>query len=105
MSRTFRRIGERHEYRWVLLETVGRNLSGWSVRIDPQSKAGRRALALFHSDNVVTMGGCAPRWFRKVSDHQIRTANDRMFRRWRANPDFDPVFQSWHRHEANWSWW
>jgi len=51
------------------------------------------------------MGGAAPRWYRKVSDHRIRTGNDRMLRRWLADPGFDPVFQDWHMHEANWNWW
>jgi hypothetical protein len=105
MARTFRRSRERHEYRWVLttFEPRGRGLE--RVRIGPQSKAGRKAVALLHSDKTVTMGGSAPRWYRKVSDHRIRTANDRMFRRWLADPSFDPVFRAWHKHDANWSWW
>jgi len=51
------------------------------------------------------MSGSAPRWFRKVSDHRIRTVNDRALRRWISDPGFDPVFQDWHKHEANWNWW
>ena len=43
--------------------------------------------------------------YRKVSDHRIRTLNDRALRRWICDPGFDPVFQDWHKHEANWSWW
>ncbi len=49
--------------------------------------------------------GPAPRRYRKVLDHQIRTGNDRLFRRWLADPDFEPVLQTWHKHNANWDWW
>ena len=58
--------------------------------------------------NVMTIADplrAAPRWFRKVFDHRIRTANERMFRRWLADPSFDPVFRAWHKHGANWAWW
>ena len=92
MARTFRRKHERHEYRWLL---------GYR---NPDSREGRKALAIFHSDKTVTMTG-APRWYRKVSDHRIRTANDRMLRRWLIDAQFDPVFQAWHKHDANWHWW
>jgi hypothetical protein len=105
MARTFRRRRERHEYRWVLRAFDLQGLYPHRVQIDPRSKAGRKAIALYHSDKIVTMGGSAPRWFRKVSDHRIRTVNDRMFRRWLADPSFDPVFRVWHKHDANWAWW
>jgi len=51
------------------------------------------------------MCGSALRWFRKVSDHRIRTVNDRALSRWISDPNFDPVFQDWQKHEANWNWW
>ena len=105
MARTFRRKQERHEYRWVLRDWRIDFPRGIWVDIDPRSKAGRKAIARFHSDKVATMNVAAPRWYRKVSDHAIRTANDRMLRRWLASPGFDPVFQDWHKHDANWSWW
>jgi hypothetical protein len=105
MARTFRRRQQRHEYRWVLRRfEPGVPYPGW-ISIDARTAAGRRAIALFHSDKTVTMNGSAPRWFRKVFDHRIRTANDRMFRRWLADPSFDPVFLAWHKHGANWAWW
>jgi hypothetical protein len=100
MARTFRRRRERHEYRWVLRECAsGLPFPSW-VRIDARSAAGRRAIALYHSDKTLSMKGSAPRWFRKMFDHRIRTANDRMFRRWLADPSFDPVFLDWHKHGA-----
>lgn len=105
MSRTYRRKRQRHEYYWVLHDWDAPISYGHWIQLDPQSKAGRKAIARFHSDNEVTMGGSAPRWYRKVSDHQIRTGNDRMLRRWLADPEFDPVFRVWHNHDANWSWW
>ena len=105
MAHTFRRKRERHEYYWVLHDWEFRVSRGHWVQLDPRSKAGRKALARFHSDKIVTMGGSAPRWYRKVSDHRICTGNDRMLRRWLADPEFDPVFRAWHHHDANWSWW
>jgi hypothetical protein len=55
MARTFRRKQQRHEYRWVLRQfEPGLPYPGW-IRIDAQTTAGRRAIALFHSDKTVTM--------------------------------------------------
>jgi hypothetical protein len=105
MARTFRRKRERHEYYWVLHDWKSRLPYGHWVQLDPRSKAGRKAIAHFHSDKAVTMRGSAPRWYRKAFDHRIRTANDRMLRRWLDEPEFDPVFRAWHNHDANWSWW
>ena len=36
----------------------------------------------------------------RIHDHRIRTANDHEFRRWLADPDYDPVFDIRHRHGA-----
>lgn len=105
MARTFRRKREHHEYRWVLHDWASDLDYGHRVQHDPRSKAGRKAIARFHSDKSVTMSGSAPRWYRKVSDGRIRTTNDRMLRRWLNDPQFDPVFRDWHKHDANWSWW
>lgn len=105
MARTLRRKGERHEYDWVLRDWESGRPYWHRVQIDPRSKAGRKAIARFHSDKTVTMSGSAPRWYRKVSDHRIRTVNARVLRRWLDDPQFDPVFQDWHKHDANWSWW
>ena len=105
MARTFRRKRERHEYYWVLHDWESRLPFGHWVQLDPRSKAGRKAIARFHSEREITLRSSAPRWYRKVFDHRIRTANDRMLRRWLADPEFDPVFRAWHKHDANWSWW
>lgn len=105
MSRTYRRRGERHEYCWVLRDWESAEPFGARRQVDRGSKEGRRALARFHSDAEVTMGSCAPRWYRRVFDHQLRTMNSRQLRRWLADPGYDPVFQVRHLHRANWSWW
>ena len=105
MASTFRRKKERHKYYWVLHDWESRLLRSGRVQLDPRSKAGRKAVARFHSDKTAARGDSAPRWYRKVSDHRIRTSNDRMLRRWLADAEFDPVFRAWHNHEANWSWW
>ena len=105
MARTFRRKKARYEYRWVLYNWTTPYFAGPPVQIDPRTTAGRKALARFHSDKSVSLGSSAPRWYRKIFDHRIRTGNDRMLRRWLANPEFDPVFRTSHKHGANWSWW
>ncbi len=105
MARTFRRKQHCYEYRWVLRDWDSTQSFGHWIRLDPHSKSGRKALAFFHSDKQKTISGAAPRWYRKVFDHRIRTANHRALRRYLADPDYDPVFQDWHKHSANWSWW
>ena len=105
MARTFRRTRERHEYSWLLRERRFGGARGTSVGLDQKSTEGRKAIALFHADGTSGMSGSAPRWYRKVSDHRIRTVNDRVLRHWISDPGFDPVFQDWHKHEANWNWW
>jgi hypothetical protein len=105
MSRTFRRRRQRYEYRWVL--RVADPLAPFASRqvLERNSPQGRRAVARFHSDKEITMGGAAPHWYRRIYDHRIRTANDRQLRRWLADPSYDPVFDVRHRHGANWGWW
>ena len=105
MSRTYRRRGARHEYRWVLREAAFVSGRFFEIRIDRHSSPGRRAIARFHSDAEFTMRSAAPRWYRRVFDHRLRTLNDRELRRWMADPGYDPVQQVRHRHRANWSWW
>lgn len=105
MSRTYRRRGERHEYRWVLRELVWNERQLTPVHLDLHSSEGRRAIARFHSDAEFTMRSAAPHWYRSVFDHQLRTVNDRELRRWIDDPGYDPVQQVRHRHRANWSWW
>jgi hypothetical protein len=105
MSRTYRRRRQRYEYSRVLRDRKAAVPSGTTVLLDPRSTEGRRAIARFHSDKEVTIGGAAPRWYRKVFDRRRRTFNDKQLRRWLADPGYDPVIHVRHRHTANWSWW
>jgi hypothetical protein len=105
MSRTIRRKNQQHEYLWVLKDWELFFSGGLSVRYDQHSLAGRKAIAIFHSDKEVTMGSSAPRWYRKIFDRQRRTRNNREMRKWLNNPSFDPAFECRHRHDANWAWW
>ncbi|MGE3424954.1 MAG: hypothetical protein AB7N24_23140 [Dehalococcoidia bacterium] len=105
MSRTFRRRREQFEYRWVLRGYCA-SAPFWSrILLDRRSREGRRAIARFHSDAEFTVRSAAPRWYRRVFDHELRTLNDRELRRWLRDPGYDPVQQVRHRHRANWSWW
>jgi hypothetical protein len=105
MSHTYRRRGQKHEYRWVLRDWDASVPFGSSVLLDPRSREGRRAIARFHSDAETTMRGGAPRWYRKVFDRRLRTSNDKQLRRWLADSGYDPLTQDSHLHSANWSWW
>jgi hypothetical protein len=105
MSRTFRRKNQVHEYFWALRDWDLFLKRGAVVLHQRSSPSGRKATAVFHSDREITLGSSAPRWYRKVFDRRRRTRNERMMRRWMMAPDFDPVFEASHKHEANWSWW
>ena len=105
MSRTYRRRGERHDYGWVLRDC--RWVDGTMVpfHVDARSKEGRRAIARFHSDAYLTLRSTAPCWYRRIFDYRLGIFNARQLCRWLDDPDYDPVFEVRHRHNANWSWW
>lgn len=105
MSRTYRRKNQQHDYEWVLIDWQSRIPGIRSPRHDPQSGLGRKAIAHYHSDSQMTMRSTAPRWYRKVYDHQLRSHNNRQMRRWLEDAEFDPVLEASHRHDANYSWW
>jgi hypothetical protein len=106
MSRTYRRRGARHEYRWVLREWSFASAGYLApVMLDRHSPEGRRAIARFHSDTQVTLGSGPPRWFRRIFEKRHRNANARQLLRWLANPEYDPVMNARHRHSAKWAWW
>jgi hypothetical protein len=106
MSRTYRRRGERHEYRWVLCDRSAATMAHAApVLLDRHSREGRRAIARFHSDAEVTMKGGAPHWFCRIFKRRQRDANIRELLRWLADPGYDPVMQSRHRNSAKWAWW
>lgn len=107
MSRTYRRRNLRHEYSDVLRDySQGAYLLAY-VRVDRHLNQGRRLLARFHSDaySAMSLRSSAPRGFRKGYKRRMNYHNDRMMRRWRADPGFDPVFDVQHRHAANYDWW
>jgi len=105
MSRTYRRRGERRDYDRVLRDSCWINGTLVTLRIDARSREGRRAIARFHSDAYWTLRSTAPRWYRRIFDHRLRTVNNNQLRRWTCDPGYDPIFQVRHRHSANWSWW
>lgn len=105
MSRTYRRRGERHDYDGVLRDYRWVNGALVPFLIDARSKEGRRAIARFHSDACWTLRSTAPRWYRRIFDHRLRTRDLEQLRRWLDDPGYDPVFQGGHRHGAGWSWW
>ena len=104
MSRTFRRKNQQHEYIWVLKDWDTFFKGAHSVRLCPKSPAGRKAIAIFHSDAQVTMDSSAPGWYRRAFEHRRRTRNNRIMRLWLRGLA-DPIFEVRHRHDANWSWW
>jgi hypothetical protein len=84
---------------------AGFTASWFPFFIDPRSKEGRRAIARFHSDACWTLRSTAPRWYRRIFDHRLRTQNLEQLPRWLDDPGYDPVFQVRDRHAANWTWW
>ena len=105
MSRTFRSKNQQHKYLWVLKDWEIYLMGGPSIRHDPHSLSGRKAIAFFHSDKNVIMGDSAELWYRKKYDHQCLTRNNRVMKQCLDGRDFDPFFEVWHKHEANYSWW
>ena len=105
MSRTLRRCGERHEYRWVLRDWAIESDCVRPLLIDCWSPEGNRAIARFHSDAQVTMNDGPPHWFRRIFKHRQRTSNARELRRWLADPCYDPVITVRHRNSAKWACW
>lgn len=104
MSRAIRRRGRTDEYSWVLRDWDCYPLQ--SVKfLDRHSTAGRRAIALFHSDKQATRNSSEPRWFRKHFNRKLRAFDDREVHRWFGNPDYEPIPRVRHRHSASWSWW
>lgn len=104
MSRTIRRKNQQHEYVWVLKDWNVFFNDGVTIRHSPNSAAGRKAIAVFHSDAQVTMGSSAPRWYRQAFERRRRTRNNRVMKLW-LNGLADPFFEARHRHDASWSWW
>jgi len=105
MSRTYRRRGERHEYRWVLCDWTFESGYLQRVEFDRNSPEGRRAIARFHSDCQVTMAGSAPRWFRRLFKRRQRNANAKELLMWIADPSYAPQLIARHRNSAKWAWW
>jgi hypothetical protein len=105
MSRTYRRRGERQEYRWVLREWTFESGAFERTMLDRNSPAGRRAIARFHSDAQVTLKGGVPRWFRRIFKRRLRNANTREVLRWLADPAYAPILSARHRNSAKWAWW
>ena len=93
MSRTYRRRGQRHEYRWVLRDCDWINHVLAPVFIDARSKEGRRAIARFQ-DAEWTIRSGPPRRYRRIFDHRLRTLNLREFRRWLDDPGYAPAYAS-----------
>jgi hypothetical protein len=105
MSRTYRRRGERQEYRWVLREWTFESGVTKRIMLDRNSDEGRRALARFHSDAQATMKGGVPHWFRRIFKRRMRNANTHEFLRWLADPGYEPMVRARHRNSAKWAWW
>jgi hypothetical protein len=105
MSRTYRRRGQTHEYRWVLRDWSDATPWWAHALLDLHSKEGRHAIARFHSDAEFTMRSGVPHWFCKIFKRRQRNADTRELLRWLADPGYDPIMQSRHRHSAKWAWW
>lgn len=69
MARTLRRLRDRYEYYWVLRD---RECLGAKLLLDPRSKKGRKAQALFHSEGSYhgTRAALVPQGVGSPDSHQ-----------------------------------
>ena len=104
MSHTLRRKNQQHDCDWVLVDWRSCIPGVQYPSHDSRSALGQKVIAHYHSHSQITMGSAAPRWYRKVYDHRLRTRNNRQMRKWLEDLEFDPVFEACHRHDANYSW-
>lgn len=88
MSRTYRRQGARYNFDWVLRETCWTNRS-LDIYIDPDTSAGKKALARYFSDaGCGSYGnGTAPHWYRRYLNHRADRREEQCLHHWLSNPD------------------
>ncbi len=65
MSRTIRRRGELHEYRWILSDYFLDGLTLVKYQVNPKTKEGKKRIKKFHGDSTDTMM-MVPKHFRQM---------------------------------------
>lgn len=104
MARTYRRRAALHLRAQALsdLIRVAPGFYCWRTS-PPNSPQGRRILARFHSDARTDSGPSSG--FRRAHNNRVDTRNKRELRRYLVDAGYDPVFDTRHRHSAQWVWW
>jgi hypothetical protein len=89
MSRTTRRLNARYNLHWVLRDTPWIDGQWQRFVLDPNSRAGKKALARYFSDAGLgdTAHATAPRWYRRSLNHSADRREEQELHRWRNNPD------------------
>ena len=93
MSRTTRRLNARYNLHWVLRDTPWIDGQWQRFVLDPNSRAGKKALARYFSDAGLgdTAHATAPRWYRRSLNHSADRREEQERHRWRKNPDHEVV--------------
>jgi hypothetical protein len=82
MYRTYRRRGQRHEYRRVPRDWEWRNFVLVPLLVEALLEEGRRAISRLHWDAESTIRSSVPRRYTRGFDHRLRTFNGKTTRRW-----------------------
>jgi hypothetical protein len=119
MSRTFRRRDAKARHQlvdWVLTDIVYADgwpyVSGWHrVRIDANSKMGKKLVGEFHRESYRFMGN-APSWYCNIFQRSARQEARRQLHLFSRNPEdlprnrgFSVMIDPKHHHNATWAWW
>ena len=91
MSRTTRWRNARYNLHGVLRDTPWIDGQRQRFVLDPNSRAGRKALARYFSDAGLGdyAHATAPRWYRRSLNHSADRREEQERHRWRKNPDHE----------------
>lgn len=104
MARTYRRKGITQDYYWVLWHWgTPYYLNRSSYERD--SKEGKKAIAIYHSDATITMEGSAPRSYCKVRWHKMRQDAKKQLHMFWKDEEHEVQIHANHKHSANWDYW
>ncbi|MHC8287437.1 hypothetical protein ACYZUD_11545 [Pseudomonas sp. XS1P51] len=86
MARTYRRLGCRYDYLFVLWEFEPAEIESGSLKV-------RQRLAHFHSDHFASYRKRPPKCFRAVDDRKLRLSNRTALRNWVRYQDFELILR------------
>jgi GH24 family phage-related lysozyme (muramidase) len=105
MSRTYRRRHACHNLVWVLRDYRWNNGALQRTILDPNSQAGKKALAKYYSDAGFGDYGhaTAPHWYRRYLNHRSDRREAQELNRWLKNSEHEVLLPRRVR-DASWYW-